>query len=101
MDSTQVQLNIKESKIALLSKQLISSIVKKFCLRKIIILAEGKIKEQTRYLSKQLNLKIIKTGNPNINIILSGSLENFQVLSFFAGFFITVLKISSNSRGSF
>ena len=64
-------------------------------------LAEGKAKEQTCCLSEQLDLEAVKTSNPNINIVLSGSLEDFQVLSSFAGSSATALKAPGNSRGSF
>ena len=68
---------MKKFKIALLFEQLILLIIKKFYLRKVMTLAEGKAKKQTRYLFKQLNLKTAEAGNPNINIILSRLLKNF------------------------
>ena len=77
MNSTQAQLNAKNFKIALLSKRLASSIAKKSRLRKVMILAEGKVKKQAYYLFKQLNLKATEAGNLNINIVLSGLLEDF------------------------
>ena len=68
---------MEESKIALLFKQLILLIIKKSRLRKVIILAEGKAKEQGHYLFKQLNLEIVEASNPNTSVVLSRLLEDF------------------------
>ena len=92
---------MEEFKIALLFKQLTSLIVKKSYLRKIITLAEEKTKKQTHYLSKQLDLKAAEANNFNTNIILSGSLKDFQILSFLAGSSTTALEAPGNSKGSF
>ena len=91
MNSIQAQLKAEESKIALLLEQLASSIAKKSYLRKVMILTEGKVKEQACCLSEQLDLEIMKASDLNTSVILFGLLEDFQVLSFFAG---SVLRLS-------
>ena len=101
MNLTQMQFDAEEFKIMFLFEQLASLIAKKSRLHKVMFLVEGKVKEQARCLFEQFNLKTMEASDPNTNIVLSKLLEDFQVLSSFAGSSTTALEAPSNSKDSF